>query len=88
MTVTLYGDKDLSGVMKKLLMGRLSWIICVGLKGDHRYSVRRRQRGISDNRGEDGMITRQRLEGGGHKPRNVSSHQELDEARNGSSSDQ
>lgn len=54
MTVTLYGEKDLLSVMKKLLMGRFSWIICVGLKGDYRYSARRRQRGISDSRGEDG----------------------------------
>ena len=45
MNVTLYGKSDFADVIKDLEMWRLSWIIFVGPKCNHKYPYKRDAKG-------------------------------------------
>lgn len=64
-------------------MGRLSWLVWTGPECNHGVLIRGSRGRFAQKR--RGGKNRQRLELGGHEPRNASSHQKLQVTRNRSS---
>lgn len=75
--VTFYGKWDFVGMIKDLEMGRLFWIIKVGLNAIPSVLIRGRKREKWHRRRGSDVTAGEEIRWHGHQSRTVSSHQKL-----------